>query len=71
MLSLEYLIILQKELEASTNNVTKLFKLVSWEILLVQITQLLDRWQKNTIGNQNILFLLLKKKKYYFYYVYR
>lgn len=51
-LSLEFLILLQKELETSSNNVAKLFKLVSWEILLVQISSLLDRWSKNTIGNK-------------------
>lgn len=50
-LSLEFLIILEKELEASSSNVTKLFKLVSWEILLVQITELVDRWPKNSIGS--------------------
>nr|XP_023030206.1 integrator complex subunit 8 [Leptinotarsa decemlineata] len=48
-LSLEFLIILEKELQTVNMNVTKLFKLVSWEILLVQITQLLDQWPKHTV----------------------
>ncbi|KAJ8928548.1 hypothetical protein NQ314_018886 [Rhamnusium bicolor] len=48
-LSLELLIILEKELHASNCNVPKLYKLISWEILLVQITQLIDEWPKNTI----------------------
>ncbi|CAH1117237.1 unnamed protein product [Phaedon cochleariae] len=39
-LSLEYLIILEKELRTATCNVMKLFQLVSWEILLVQIAQM-------------------------------
>lgn len=51
---MEFLIILQKELEGSSNNVTKLFKLVRWEILLIQISQLLDSWPKSIIGNKFI-----------------
>lgn len=57
-LSLEFLIILEKELESSSNNVAKLFKLVSWEILLVQISSLLDRWSKNTIGNKSVFHII-------------
>ncbi|CAH1998742.1 unnamed protein product [Acanthoscelides obtectus] len=49
-LALEFLIILEKELEASNINISKLFKLVSWEILLVQILQVLDQWTKNPNG---------------------
>ncbi|XP_056638700.1 integrator complex subunit 8 [Diorhabda sublineata] len=48
-LSLEFLVILEKELQASKCNVSKLFKLVSWEILLVQIAQILDQWPVNSI----------------------
>ncbi|CAH0550288.1 unnamed protein product [Brassicogethes aeneus] len=49
--SLELLIILDKELQIHAGNdvVAKLYKLVSWEILLVQITQSLDEWPKQTI----------------------
>ncbi|XP_072390138.1 integrator complex subunit 8 [Diabrotica undecimpunctata] len=43
-LSLEFLVILEKELQVTNCNLTKLFKLVSWEILLVQIAQILDQW---------------------------
>ncbi|VEN57796.1 unnamed protein product [Callosobruchus maculatus] len=49
-LSLEFLIILKTELEASNLNISKLLKLVSWEILLVQILQVMGQWSKNSNG---------------------
>ncbi|CAG9860087.1 unnamed protein product [Phyllotreta striolata] len=51
--SLEFLVVLEKELQGqgANINVSKLFKLVSWEILLVQISQLLDQWPITTIDN--------------------
>ncbi|KAG5899842.1 hypothetical protein JTB14_012313 [Gonioctena quinquepunctata] len=50
-LSLEFLIILEKELQTVNLSASyaKLFKLVSWEVLLIQITQLLDQWPKNVV----------------------
>nr|CAI5853943.1 unnamed protein product [Callosobruchus analis] len=49
-LSLEFLILLKTELEASHINISKLLKLVSWEILLVQILQVMDQWSKISNG---------------------
>lgn len=51
---MELLLILDKELHSSNCNVAKLYKLISWEILLVQITQLIDEWPKHTIGKSLI-----------------
>lgn len=47
--SLELMLILDKELGASNGNIAKLSRLISWEILNVQITQLLEEWPKSTI----------------------
>ena len=52
--SLELMLILDKELGSGNGNVGKLSRLISWEILLVQITQLLEEWPKSTIGNASI-----------------
>lgn len=48
--SLEFLLVLEKELQGTNINVSKLLKLVHWEILLVQISQLLDQWPINVVG---------------------
>ncbi|KAJ8912846.1 hypothetical protein NQ315_007978 [Exocentrus adspersus] len=48
-LSIELLQILEEELRISNCNIPKLMKLISWEILLVQITQLIDEWPKHTV----------------------
>ncbi|XP_044263221.1 integrator complex subunit 8 [Tribolium madens] len=47
--SFELLLILDKELGSGNGNIGKLSRLISWEILLVQITQLLEEWPKSTI----------------------
>jgi hypothetical protein len=48
--SLELMLILDKELGSGNGNIGKLSRLISWEILSVQITQLLEEWPKSTIG---------------------
>lgn len=48
---LELLKILEKEVQAGSGNVvSKLSKLVSWEILLVQISKLLEEWPAPNLG---------------------
>jgi integrator complex subunit 8 len=47
--SLELMLILDKELGSGNGNIGKLSRLISWEILSVQITQLLEEWPKSTI----------------------
>lgn len=48
--SLELMLILDKELVSSNGNIAKLSRLISWEVLLVQITQLIEEWPKTSIG---------------------
>lgn len=50
--SLELLLILDKELGTGNGNIGKLSRLIKWEILSVQITQLLEEWPKSTIGTK-------------------
>lgn len=53
--SLEFLLVLEKELQGTNINVSKLLKLVHWEILLVQISQLLDQWPINVVDKNTVL----------------
>uniref|UniRef100_A0AAR5NXE3 INTS8 TPR repeats domain-containing protein n=1 Tax=Dendroctonus ponderosae TaxID=77166 RepID=A0AAR5NXE3_DENPD len=48
-LALELLIVLDKELKNANFNVAKFCKMVNWEILLIQILQLLEEWPKSTV----------------------
>lgn len=51
-LSLKLICTLEKELEMNSgNNIAKLGQMIKWEILLIQIVQLLHEWPKSTIGN--------------------
>ncbi|XP_066143354.1 integrator complex subunit 8 [Euwallacea fornicatus] len=49
--ALELLIVLDKELQsaASNNTMQKLIKMVNWEVLLVQITQMLEEWPQTSV----------------------
>ncbi|CAG9764754.1 unnamed protein product [Ceutorhynchus assimilis] len=47
--ALELLIILGKELQSATCNVTKLSKMLNWEVLLIQITQLMENWPQSNV----------------------
>lgn len=50
--SLEMLKVLEAEVQAGTGNVVaKLSRLVQWEILLVQISKLLEEWPAQRMGN--------------------
>lgn len=48
-IALELLLVLDKELKSATGNVTKLVKMVNWEVLLIQITQLMEEWPRSTV----------------------
>lgn len=51
--SLELLKVLEKEVQAGTGSVvSKLSRLVSWEILLVQISMLLEEWPAPNLGKK-------------------
>ncbi|XP_060527282.1 integrator complex subunit 8 isoform X2 [Cylas formicarius] len=55
-LALELLIVLDKELQTATCNVSKLSRMVNWEVLLIQITQFWEDWprasvDKNALAN--------------------
>lgn len=47
---MELLIVLDKELQNATLNVTKLTKMINWEVMLVQITELLEEWPRSSVG---------------------
>lgn len=49
-LALELLIVLDKELQTTTINVSKLTKMINWEVMLVQITELLEEWPRSSVG---------------------
>lgn len=56
--SLEMLKILEAEIQANTGNVvTKLNRLVGWEILLVQISKLLEEWPAPHMGKTKLFSL--------------
>lgn len=49
-LALELLIVLDKELQVASCNVSKLSKMVNWEVLLIQITQMMEEWPWSSVG---------------------
>lgn len=49
-LALELLIVLDKELQNAPFNVAKLTKMINWEVMLVQITELLEEWPRSSVG---------------------
>ncbi|XP_050296923.1 integrator complex subunit 8 [Anthonomus grandis grandis] len=50
-LALQLLITLDQELQSSGSNVTKLSKMLKWEVLLIQITQLIEEHPKSGVDN--------------------
>ncbi|XP_076267977.1 integrator complex subunit 8 isoform X1 [Rhynchophorus ferrugineus] len=48
-LALELLIVLDKELQSGPANILKLLKMVNWEVLLIQITQLIEEWPRSNV----------------------
>ncbi|XP_030752565.1 integrator complex subunit 8 [Sitophilus oryzae] len=53
-MALELLIVLDKELQAASSNISKLYKMVNWEVLVIQITQLIEDWP-NSIADRHAL----------------
>lgn len=57
--AIDLLNVLDHELQLNANNTTnKLFKLIAWEKLLIQINQLLEEWPSPELGNAYRKFII-------------